>query len=87
MGDLQRQDTQDCDWSQDALVDISPEAIDALSHILGRRIAEAIDAHKSGPQPPLPLTAGQHGHSENPRQAPYEWSARYLLNKMRGETS
>lgn len=85
MRDMQRPDT----WSQDTPSPVTPEAFDALGHILARKIAQGVHGQEPGPTADLSDAAsGQHGHSENARQAAsYEWSARYLLNKMRIETS
>jgi hypothetical protein len=76
------------EWSQDAPSRVSPETFDALSHILGRTIAQGMP-HRAPAPPSSPDTAQGAGHAgptDATCQIPYQWSARLLLSKMGLET-
>jgi hypothetical protein len=68
---------------------VSPQAFDALSHILGRTIAQGMQQHTAG----LPTNLREtkrgklSGAPESVCTLPYEWAAGHLLAKMRVEAS
>jgi hypothetical protein len=68
---------------------VSPEAFDALSHILGCTIAQSMQQHTT--ELPTNLRETKRGRlpgaPESVCTLPYEWAARHLLAKMRVEAS